>query len=53
MKQILGMLQPSPLKGNLIPRLLAQRGLQKRLQAHTPVEENMDSWSEANPWSPM
>jgi hypothetical protein len=33
MKQILWMLQPSPLEENLVPRLRAWRGLQKRLQA--------------------
>jgi hypothetical protein len=29
-----GVLQPSPLKGNLIPRLQVQRGWQKRIHTH-------------------
>jgi hypothetical protein len=49
-----GMLQPSLLNRNLVPRLQAQRGLQKRLYKRIIVEgENLDNWSGGNLRPPM
>jgi hypothetical protein len=52
MKQILGMLQPSPLREIWSWGYEHRRSYKRGYLRITAAEENLDSWSGENPWSP-